>query len=110
MRLGLEGRRAIVTGASKGIGAATSRALAAEGAQVALIARDGDALAAVAGSIGNAASIAVGDLASAEGVRETIEQCTANLGASTSSSTTPAPHAWGASMTLTTPTGKRRSR
>ena len=31
---GLEGKRAIVTGASSGIGAATARALAAEGAQV----------------------------------------------------------------------------
>jgi NADP-dependent 3-hydroxy acid dehydrogenase YdfG len=35
----LEGKRAIVTGASSGIGAATARALAAEGAQVAVGAR-----------------------------------------------------------------------
>src|SRR4051794_33024782 len=36
---GLEGRKAVVTGASSGIGAATATALAAEGATVALGAR-----------------------------------------------------------------------
>ena len=35
----LDGKRAIVTGASSGIGAATARALAREGAQVAVGAR-----------------------------------------------------------------------
>jgi NAD(P)-dependent dehydrogenase (short-subunit alcohol dehydrogenase family) len=40
----LNGKTAIVTGASRGIGAATARALAAAGASVALAARDADAL------------------------------------------------------------------
>ena len=47
----LAGRVAIVTGASRGIGAATSAAIAAAGAHVVLAARDGEALAAVARSI-----------------------------------------------------------
>jgi NAD(P)-dependent dehydrogenase (short-subunit alcohol dehydrogenase family) len=44
----LEGRAAIITGASRGIGAATARAFVAAGVAVALAARDGAALAALA--------------------------------------------------------------
>lgn len=44
----LDGRTALVTGASRGIGAATARALDRAGARVALVARDGEGLAAVA--------------------------------------------------------------
>jgi 3-oxoacyl-[acyl-carrier protein] reductase len=47
----LAGRVAVVTGGSRGIGAQTARALAAEGANVAVIGRDERALAGVAGSI-----------------------------------------------------------
>ena len=80
MDLGLAGRRAIVTGASKGIGAATARALAEEGARVALIARNQDALDTVARSIGEAACIAAGDLSSADGVSGAIGSCISQLG------------------------------
>jgi 3-oxoacyl-[acyl-carrier protein] reductase len=80
MDLGLDGRRAIVTGASKGIGAATARALATEGARVALVARNRDALETVVASIGNAASYAVADLATAAGVNHAIAQCIDSLG------------------------------
>jgi len=47
----LAGRLALVTGASRGIGAATAQALAAAGARVVLAARSGDALEAVAQEI-----------------------------------------------------------
>jgi NAD(P)-dependent dehydrogenase (short-subunit alcohol dehydrogenase family) len=47
----LAGRVAVVTGASRGIGAATAGALAGAAARVVLAARDGDALAGVAGHI-----------------------------------------------------------
>jgi NAD(P)-dependent dehydrogenase (short-subunit alcohol dehydrogenase family) len=50
----LAGRVAVVTGASRGIGAATARAIAAAGAHVVLAARDRDALAGVARSIQDA--------------------------------------------------------
>jgi NAD(P)-dependent dehydrogenase (short-subunit alcohol dehydrogenase family) len=50
----LAGRVAVVTGASRGIGAATAQAVAAAGAQVVLAARDGDALGRVAGRIRDA--------------------------------------------------------
>jgi NAD(P)-dependent dehydrogenase (short-subunit alcohol dehydrogenase family) len=49
--LWLAGRLAVVTGASRGIGAATAAAVAAAGAHVVLAARDGAALDGVAGRI-----------------------------------------------------------
>jgi 3-oxoacyl-[acyl-carrier protein] reductase len=48
MDLGLAGRACVVTGASRGIGLATARALAGEGARVLLVARGEEALAEVA--------------------------------------------------------------
>lgn len=47
----LEGRICLITGASRGIGAATAKAFAAEGAQTILLARTGGALEAVARTI-----------------------------------------------------------
>src|SRR5690349_9404517 len=51
MNLGLDGKLAIVSGASRGIGRACAEELAREGADVALVARDGAALAEVRGEI-----------------------------------------------------------
>ncbi|TDL89369.1 SDR family oxidoreductase [Meridianimarinicoccus aquatilis] len=45
----------LITGASRGIGAATARAFAAQGAQVALVARSSGALSDLAGALGSAA-------------------------------------------------------
>jgi 3-oxoacyl-[acyl-carrier protein] reductase len=52
MDLGLEGRVALVTGASKGIGRGIAAALAAEGARVAIASRSAERIAATAEEIG----------------------------------------------------------
>jgi NAD(P)-dependent dehydrogenase (short-subunit alcohol dehydrogenase family) len=44
MDLGLQGKRAIVTGGSRGIGKAIARELAREGVDVAIVANKGDSL------------------------------------------------------------------
>lgn len=62
-RFSLEGRTALVTGASRGIGAATAVALDRAGARVGLVARDADTLAEVAGRLGNAPVVLPADLA-----------------------------------------------
>lgn len=49
---GMAGKTVLVTGASRGIGAATSRACAAAGARVAMVARDTERLADLAGELG----------------------------------------------------------
>ena len=51
----LESRTVAITGASRGIGAAAGRAFAQAGANVVLMARNGDAIAKLAGEIGNTA-------------------------------------------------------
>ena len=65
----LSGRRAVVTGASSGIGVETARALAAAGADVVLAVRDPAAGERTAAAIGPRASAAVLDLADLESVR-----------------------------------------
>ena len=56
MDLGLEGRAALVTGASRGIGLAVARRLVAEGASVMLVGRDPEALEQVADELGEQAA------------------------------------------------------
>ncbi len=51
MELGLEGKAAIVTGGSRGIGRATALALAAEGCHIAICARAAEALQNTAGEL-----------------------------------------------------------
>jgi NAD(P)-dependent dehydrogenase (short-subunit alcohol dehydrogenase family) len=62
----LDGRTAIVTGASRGIGAAIARALDRAGARVALVARDQEALGSVAADMHNDPVILPVDLADAD--------------------------------------------
>lgn len=67
----LAGKTALVTGSSKGIGAATAKALAAAGAHVVITGRDVKALEAVEDAIhaeGGTATIAPVDLAEADGI------------------------------------------
>src|SRR5215217_3971043 len=77
MDLGLAGRACAVTGASRGIGRATARALAAEGANVLLVARGEDGLRAAADECAQAgdrdrvASLAL-DVAEAEDAGERV--------------------------------------
>jgi NAD(P)-dependent dehydrogenase (short-subunit alcohol dehydrogenase family) len=81
--LPMQGRVALVAGASKGIGAATAEAFAAAGAAVVLGARGTDALQAVAGRIQAAGgrAIAVGtDVADVESMRHLVGQALSAYG------------------------------
>ena len=77
--MSLEGRRAFVSGASSGIGAATARALAAGGARVALAARDRPALEALAGDL-DGAVVTPCDVREPRSVRDAVSAAAAALG------------------------------
>lgn len=62
MTFSLDGRTAVVTGASRGIGAATARALDRAGARVALVARDARLLAEVASGLTHSPVVVTADL------------------------------------------------
>jgi NAD(P)-dependent dehydrogenase (short-subunit alcohol dehydrogenase family) len=72
----LDGHRSIITGGASGIGAAAARRFAAQGAQVAVLDRDGDRAAAVAAEVdGFSVAVDVADLdATSAAVREASER------------------------------------
>ncbi len=74
MDLQLGGRRALVGGASGGIGLATARALAAEGVELVIGSRDAARIEAAAKEIGGRTRTLVCDLSDPDGAREFAER------------------------------------
>lgn len=68
----LEGRIALITGASRGIGLATARVLAEDGARVAMLARGAPELHARAREIGDGAFVICCDVADPEAVKRSV--------------------------------------
>jgi len=81
--LNLDGRVALVTGAARGIGAATALALAEAGARVALVDRDGEGIERTADAIGRAGSDALAipaDVTDAPAMERAVDAVVAEWG------------------------------
>ncbi len=76
----LEGRTALITGAGAGIGEATARLFAQEGAQVVVADRDGARARLVAGAIGPQALAVAGDVSRSADVAGMVEAARAGFG------------------------------
>jgi NAD(P)-dependent dehydrogenase (short-subunit alcohol dehydrogenase family) len=83
MSFDLAGKRALVTGASRGIGRAIALAYAAAGADVAILARNADLLGEVARQIdglGRRAVVVIADIMDPEATRAAVSEAIAELG------------------------------
>ncbi len=83
MDLGLKGRKAIVTGGTRGIGRAIANRLATEGADVAICARNGDEVAETVAALqdmGVQATGAVVDVGDGAALKTWIDSAAGNLG------------------------------
>ncbi|MQW74586.1 SDR family oxidoreductase [Nocardioides sp. dk4132] len=78
--LGLRGSAALVTGGNRGIGLATARALVAEGARVALLGRDTEALAVARETLGPETVTVVADTTDDAQVRRAVDAAAGQLG------------------------------
>ncbi len=76
----IEGTVAIVTGGSRGIGAATARELSRRGASVGLISRNSEDLEAVRSTLGSASSAVPADITDPDATREAVRRLTDDLG------------------------------
>ena len=76
----LEGRTALVTGASRGIGEACARALAQSGARVVLSARDGDRLEDIASDLPHGPEVVVADLAEPGSAAALLDEVVGRVG------------------------------
>jgi NAD(P)-dependent dehydrogenase (short-subunit alcohol dehydrogenase family) len=76
----LDGQTVLITGASRGIGAAAARSFAAAGAQVALVARSGDEIGALADEIGPAARAYACDVSDFAALAAAVQQAENHLG------------------------------
>jgi NAD(P)-dependent dehydrogenase (short-subunit alcohol dehydrogenase family) len=74
---GLDGKRALVTGAARGIGRATAERLASEGARVALVDVDAEPLDEAVAAIGSAALALRADVRDEAAVRDAVERAAA---------------------------------
>jgi 3-oxoacyl-[acyl-carrier protein] reductase len=80
MDLGIEGRACIVTGGSQGIGLATARALAGEGARLLLVGRREDALAEAAADLGAGVATLSADVTGADAGERIADECERHFG------------------------------
>lgn len=84
MDLGVRGKTAIITGGSKGIGLATALLLAAEGAEVAIVAREAEALQSAVNQIREQTGTEVlaisADVSKAEEVERAVAETAAHFG------------------------------